>query len=86
MNTSSSALLQWFYSISNRGWAAAHQAFLVAFVKHIHIKTQPPVKQLQIETITEHHFFVGTLCGLSLVLTQAACMTRIGYTTTQYIQ
>lgn len=82
---SSSSLVQSLYSIKNRGSAAAHQAFIVAFVKHIHIKTQPPVKQLQIETITEHHFFVGTVCGESLVLTQAACMTRIGYTTTQYI-
>lgn len=39
MNSSSSALVQSLYSIKNRGSAAAHQAFLVAFVKHIHIKT-----------------------------------------------
>ena len=28
-------------------------------MKHIHIKTQPPAKHLQIETITEHNFFSG---------------------------
>lgn len=59
----------------------AHQAFLVAFVKHIHIKTRPLATHLQIETITEHRF----LCEYSLVIIQAACMTHRSYTTTQYI-
>lgn len=28
-------------------------------MKHIHARTQPPLKQLQIETITEQHFSAG---------------------------
>lgn len=53
--------------------------------KHIHIKTQPPAIHLQIETITERHFYEGTVCEESLVIIQVACMTRGSYYNTVYI-
>lgn len=84
MSTSSSALVVGQHQKQRLGSSTSGFPSCICET-HPHKRHSHQQKHLQIETITEHHFFVGTVCELSLVIIQAACLTHMGYTTIQYI-